>query len=591
MAADPQIEGYSDVVEVARGGFGVVYRAHQDRFDRVVALKVLTVENLDDHDRERSERECRAMGNLSWHPHVVAVHDSGITASGHPYLAMEFLDAGSLADQLSDGPLAWPDAVSAGIQVAGALGAAHAAGTLHRDLKPENILIGPFGESKLGDFGIAAVEGGARTATGHASYTITHVAPEVLRGQRPDARSDVYGLASTIHTLLTGAPPFAGDRDEAVAAVITRVLQAPAPRLEGVPDDLADLLQRSLAKEPDDRPQSAKELGEALQAVQAANGEPVTDLRLARTASGPTSRTGAGTGAAAVAPTATPGGSEPTVHHGPGESTGEDPNATIHVAPAAAPTPAPAPAPAPPDEAATPPPPTPSAPDSPPSPDAASPKRGKLVGAIVGVVALLALAGGAAAVLSGGDEPDDPGPSPTTSPNTTLIDTANTVIETVTLTGPNPTAVSATSDAVWVATDSTSAGVGSLDRIDPATNQLTNNTDTRPMSGLAVNGDATWAASPTGTGTLLRIDLATDAVDETIDITLGANSVAATDDAVWVTATGVNDNGVVAPVDPSTNVRGELIAVGHNPTAVAATNDAVWVTNGDDGTASRIDPG
>ena len=113
----PEVEGYSQLEPLARGGFGVIYRAHQDRFDRVVALKVLSVVDLTDRDRARFDRECRAMGKLSWHPNVVAVLDSGVTADGHPYLAMEFVPGGSLAERLKDGPMAWPDVVEAVVQV------------------------------------------------------------------------------------------------------------------------------------------------------------------------------------------------------------------------------------------------------------------------------------------------------------------------------------------------------------------------------------------------------------------------------------------------------------------------------------------
>lgn len=281
MAEVPDVDGYSDLVEVARGGFAVVYRARQDRFGRVVALKVMSVEDLDVRDRERFERECLAMGSLSWHPNVVAVYDSGMTRDGHPYLAMEFLGAGSLADRLKGGPLSWQEAVAVGVQVAGALDVAHASGTLHRDLKPENLLVGPYGETKLGDFGIAAVEGAARTTTGHASFTVDHVAPELLKGERPDERTDIYGLASTVHTLIAGAPPFATGRHESIATQMLRVLQDRPPRLHDVPDDLADLVLRALAKDPAQRPRSAEELGRQLQRLQIDSGIAVTDLRLA----------------------------------------------------------------------------------------------------------------------------------------------------------------------------------------------------------------------------------------------------------------------------------------------------------------------
>ena len=282
-ASVPEVNGYRDLVEIGRGGFARVYRAHQERFNRAVALKVLDLADPDERTRDRFERECQAMGELSWHPHVVAVYDSGVTESGHLWLAMEYQERGSLADAaLGNGSvLDWAGATTAGIEVCGALGAAHAAGTLHRDLKPENVLVGPFGEARLSDFGIAAVDGGRRTTTGVASFTVAHVAPEVLRGHRQDERTDVYGLASTLHTLLSGRPPFEGEPNEPVATVMMRVIEAPAPRLgEPVPADLADLLLAGLAKDPDERPQSAAAFGEALQAVQRAHGVAVTPLRL-----------------------------------------------------------------------------------------------------------------------------------------------------------------------------------------------------------------------------------------------------------------------------------------------------------------------
>lgn len=284
MAEAPEVEGFSDLVLIAKGGFGTVYRARQVRHGRVVALKVLDVSDLDERGRRRFDRECVAMGSLSWHPNVVALFDSGIAADGHPWLAMEYLEAGSLGDRLrKDGPLPWPAAVVAGVQVAGALGAAHAAGVLHRDLKPENLLIGPFGEVELGDFGIAAVEGASKTTTGHASFTASHVAPEILRRQRPDERADLYSLASTLHTLVAGSPPFAGRAGEPIEAVLASVLTDPPPRLQGVPASLADLLHQTLSKDPGDRPASAEVFGRILQRVQAEGGHDVTELRLAPT--------------------------------------------------------------------------------------------------------------------------------------------------------------------------------------------------------------------------------------------------------------------------------------------------------------------
>ncbi len=287
MTADasgaPVVEGYDQLRQIGRGGFATVYRARQTGFDRVVALKVLDLTALDETARSRFERECRAIGALSWHPNIVVVHDSGVTDDGRLFLAMEHLEAGSLADRVrADGPLPWPDVVRAGIEVSGALETAHQAGTLHRDLKPDNLLVGVFGEAKLGDFGIAAVEGGPATATGNSALTVLYAAPEVLRGGRGTVASDVYSLASTLHTLLAGRAAFARATDESVAATVLRAVSEPAPDLRplGVPDDLAAVIDAAMAKDPADRPGSAAELGRALQRVQQAHGLAPTALRL-----------------------------------------------------------------------------------------------------------------------------------------------------------------------------------------------------------------------------------------------------------------------------------------------------------------------
>ena len=461
---DPVIEGYTELVQVAQGGFGIVYRGRREALDQDVAVKVLSLPNLSERDLDRFTRECRAAGNLSWHPHVVAVTDSGTTSTGQPYLAMEYLDNGSLADRLvADGPLPWADVVDIGIQVAGALGAAHAAGTLHRDLKPENVLVGHFGEAKLGDFGIAAVEGGARTATGHASYTVTHVAPEILRGQRPDERSDLYGLASTLFTLLTGRTPFAGDDpDEPIATIITRALTEPAPHLTGIPEPLADLLEQTLDKDPDHRPQTAQALGEALQQIQRDNNLPVTDLRLARTTT------------TKPAPDAAPrGDSRRTIHVGPttpiepepARPEPADPNATITLSPVEPASEPETPPPPPPDPDQTPPPP-------PPDPAAPTPSRSKtslLIG--LAVIAVLALGAGAFFVLSGGDD----------SGTDLVADDGNPRTGTLTV-DPGPPLIAATGDDLWVADE----GDGGASRYDPSTGELDLSLDATASSPTAV---------------------------------------------------------------------------------------------------------
>ncbi|MBL8774506.1 MAG: protein kinase [Acidimicrobiales bacterium] len=597
----PQIGGYTDLVQVAKGGFGVVYRARQERFDRVVAVKVLSVVDLTERDRERFDRECRAMGALSWHPHVVAVYDSGVADDGHPFLAMEYLSGGSMGDRLSIAPFPWKEAVSVGVQVAGALGAAHAAGTLHRDLKPENLLVGPFGEAKLGDFGIAAVDGSSGTTTGTASLTVAHVAPELLAGDRPDERSDIYGLASTLHTLIVGRPPFVEQHGEPVAAIITRVLRSPAPPAAGAPDDLAALLQQCLAKDPAARPQTAAAFGRRLQEVQAAHGLAVTELRLAphSTPDDP-------------APTAEGAGdSSPTVM---GIPTVPPPETPAPAAPApSAPEPEPEPELAPPPPAPEPPPaapepeplveapaaertsgPEPAARSAPPAPRSGSRSRGVLVGALLVLVVLVAGAIVVGLSRSGSDSPSDDvaGPStstPTSTPPSTERDggpvpfTEPAVVASVGV-DPDPVGVAATGTDLWV-THSVDAGV--VTRIDATTDQVIERIPVgRSPRGVAATADAVWVTN-FDDDTVDRIDPTSGDVVDTLAAGPSPRGVSATDTAVWVTNF---DDATVTRIDPSSGAIVATVDVGSEPLRVEATDEQVWVTNSAGDTVTRIDP-
>ena len=131
------IEGITDATRVGQGGFGTVYRAKQTAFGRTVAVKVLSTPGLDENELRRFEQECRAIGALSGHPHVVAVYETGHTPAGQPYLVLDYLPGGTLADRIDEfGALPWDEVADTGVKLAGALAAAHAAGVLHRDVKP-----------------------------------------------------------------------------------------------------------------------------------------------------------------------------------------------------------------------------------------------------------------------------------------------------------------------------------------------------------------------------------------------------------------------------------------------------------------------
>lgn len=275
---DLGIEGIAEGEEIGRGGFGTVFRARQVNVGRVVAVKVLSAVSLSDETLRRFERECRAMAAVSSHPHITALYDSGVSATGRPYILMEHVAGGSLAPRL---PLPWPDAVEIGVKVAGALETAHRIGIYHRDVKPENILVSAYGEPMLADFGVAKVADSSETPSGNITASLLHAAPETLSGARPSAATDVYSLASTLFTLIAGHAPFAAERDEeSLAPLITRIATAQVPDLrpEGVPDAVCAVLERGLAKEPEHRPATPADFGEQLREAQVSLGLPPTEM-------------------------------------------------------------------------------------------------------------------------------------------------------------------------------------------------------------------------------------------------------------------------------------------------------------------------
>ena len=267
--SDIDIAGLEDFELVEAGGFGLVYRAYQPHFERTVAVKVLQTRVTDDQLQHQFRRECAAAGRLTGHPHIVTVFDAGFTSEGRPYLVMEWMDGGSLDDHLrGKGPLGPRAVVTIGSKVAGALAAAHFEGVLHRDVKPANILISRYGEPELADFGIASL--GTATGLSASLYALTpvHAAPEVLEGTKASPASDVYSLASTLWTLLTGEAPFAGPPDEAVVPMVMRILRSDPPALErpDIPAELVAVLEHAMAKAPADRPASAAAFASELHA-------------------------------------------------------------------------------------------------------------------------------------------------------------------------------------------------------------------------------------------------------------------------------------------------------------------------------------
>jgi hypothetical protein len=264
----PSIDGYEDLVEVGRGGFGVVYRATQPAFHRTVAIKVIVGARLDQSATERFERECRATGALSAHPNIVAVYGAGRTVEGDPFLVMDHLSGGSVAERVArDGTCSPAETAALGVAMCGALETAHRAGIVHRDVKPENILYSSFGSPQLVDFGIARMRSAYETRSGSISATLAHAAPEVVAGAPATPSADVYSLASVLHHMLVGHPPFWKPDEDSLAPLLARIsTQAPPSLVEhGVPAELAAAIAGALAKSPAERPPSAAAFGEQLQ--------------------------------------------------------------------------------------------------------------------------------------------------------------------------------------------------------------------------------------------------------------------------------------------------------------------------------------
>ncbi len=249
--------------ELGSGGMATVYLAHDIRHDRPVAVKVLRPELAASLGAERFLREIRISANLN-HPHILPLLDSG-EASGFLYYVMPYVAGESLRDRLNrDKRLPIDDALKIAGEVADALGSAHRNNVIHRDIKPENILLRE-GHAVVADFGIAlavTAAGGERlTETGLSLGTPVYMSPEQIDGIDVDDRSDIYALGVVLFEMVAGRPPFEGATPLAVA-VRHQMTAAPDPRefISAIPDGVARLILKCLAKDRDERYQSASDL-------------------------------------------------------------------------------------------------------------------------------------------------------------------------------------------------------------------------------------------------------------------------------------------------------------------------------------------
>ncbi|WP_105103997.1 bifunctional serine/threonine-protein kinase/formylglycine-generating enzyme family protein [Microbulbifer pacificus] len=267
-AASLEIPGYQILKKINQGGMSTVYLATQRSMGRQVALKVMSpVLNADPIFSERFQREANIVGQLS-HPNIVAIHDIGRYRSLN-YIAMDYLPGGSVADALTRGAIEPLEALHITRQIAMALDHASNKGYVHRDLKPENILFREDGSAVLTDFGVArAVARTTRmTNTGMVVGTPHYMSPEQARGAAVDGRADLYSLGVVLYEMLTSAVPF--QAEEAVAIAIKH-LTDPIPRLPARHSLYQGLIDRFLAKDPDQRFQRGLDVVDAIDQLLAA---------------------------------------------------------------------------------------------------------------------------------------------------------------------------------------------------------------------------------------------------------------------------------------------------------------------------------
>lgn len=272
------IDHYEIIALLGSGGMGEVYRARDSRLNRDVAIKVMPGISTSDTSRlRRFELEARAAASLN-HPNILAVYQMGVFQCA-PYLVSELLEGGTMRDCLKHGPLPVRKVIDYGSQIARGLAAAHEKGIVHRDLKPENLFVTREGHVKILDFGLARLTQpreseipqspqDAQTMAGILLGSVGYMAPEQVRGQVADHRSDIFTFSAVLYEMLTGKRAF--QRPSSIDTMSSILNEDPAPLVQLAPNaspGLQRVIQRGLEKNPEERFQSASDLGFALQAL------------------------------------------------------------------------------------------------------------------------------------------------------------------------------------------------------------------------------------------------------------------------------------------------------------------------------------
>ena len=280
LSPDTQLGPYRIVEAIGAGGMGEVYRARDTRLERDVAVKILPAHLAEDEDGlARFERETKAVAALS-HPNILAIYDVG-RHEGVPFAVMELLEGETLRERLDKGSLPVSKALELALGTSRGLAAAHAKGIIHRDVKPDNLFMTTDGRLKILDFGLARTTTGLESASDDSAVTsarptdagtilgtIGYMSSEQVRGKTSDERCDIFSLGAVLYEMLTSRRAFKGETTaDTMSAILT---QDPSEIRSGrshIPPQLARIVRRSLEKNPEERFQSARDLGFALEAV------------------------------------------------------------------------------------------------------------------------------------------------------------------------------------------------------------------------------------------------------------------------------------------------------------------------------------
>ena len=256
------ISHYKILEKLGGGGMGVVYKAHDTKLDRFVALKFLPPHfSADEEEKQRFIHEAKAASALE-HANICNIHEFDETEDGQLFIAMACYEGETLKKKIERGPLKLEEAANIAIQTASGLNKAHKKGIVHRDIKPANVFLTSDGVVKILDFGLAKLAGRTKlTKTGTTLGTVDYMSPEQTRGEKVDHRTDIWSLGVVMYEMITGRLPFKGDYKQAVSYAIVNEEPEPMTGLRtGVPMELERIVNKCLTKAPDERYQHVDEL-------------------------------------------------------------------------------------------------------------------------------------------------------------------------------------------------------------------------------------------------------------------------------------------------------------------------------------------